>query len=242
MLNLKETRFVHSQHLPVVDGLTIMDEGLALVAVMVDGIMKVKPSAGVAGEVFAGVSFSRNSTAAQVPGVVEEVVGADLGMDLGRAAATGQISIVLTNPATGAVRAATIVSTAPASANEVQLTPAGRLVFFAGEAGTKVRVVYQYAPSSVEAMSIKGNMPYGMLPSSVYGIVGVLTNMQELSTSCFDASVDWTGATTAGAPQTVKLGADGRFTIGGNGVAVPNCTILKAPSVDSPFVTFKLGQ
>ncbi len=242
MLNLKQTRFGNSQHLPVVDGVTIMDEGLALVAIMVNGDMKVKPSAGVAGEVFAGISFSRNSIATSAPSVIEQVVPASLGIPLGRAATAGQISIVLTDVATGIAVAATIVSVAPASANEVQMTTAGNLVFFAGRAGSKVRVVFQYTPTAVEGQALKGNMPLGLLPASVYGIVGVLTNMQEVSTSCYDASVDWTGATTAGAPQTVKLGANGLFTVGGTGTSVPNCTILHAPSVDSPFLTLHLGQ
>lgn len=240
MLNLKNTRFVNSKHLPVLPGTEIADEGIALVAVMHEGKTHVKPSTGVAGEVFAGVSFSRNVIPQFVSAVVEDVVTGSHRVALGRTPVAGQIFVTATDPATGDVTPLDVVSGSPA-AGEVQIAN-GNAIVHASVEGQVVKAAFHYVPSATEARMIKGNLGSSQLASSVLEQIGVLTNNQELSTSYFDASVDWAGATSSGSPQVVKLGADGKFTIGGSGAVVPNCSILAAPGVDSPFLTLSIGQ
>lgn len=243
MLNMKQTRLVHAQHMPVAAGFDVLDEGIALATVLVDGVACVKPATGAATEVFAGVSWSRNVMPTQVGMVVEEVIPTDLTIDLGRVPITGQINVRKTAAADGTVTVLTVVSVAAANATEIQLTAAGKLIAFAGEAGNTITATFQYTPSATEARMLqKGNTPSGQLASTQEGIIGVITNAQELSTSYFDASVDWTSVQASGAPQPVKLAANGLFTIGGSGITVPNCTILSVPGVDTPFLTLKLGQ
>jgi hypothetical protein len=237
MLNLKQTRFVNSQHYPVVAGVEIEDEGIALSGVMVDGALHVQPSSDTGGEVFVGVSFSRNVTPQFIASVVEEVVGTDLSVALGRAAIAGQISGKLVNPSTGVATPVTFQAGAPAAATEVQINATtGVCTFYAGSAGMLFKAVFKYTPTANEAAYAKGNATYGQLASTKLGVVGVLTNSPELSTSYFDASVDWS------AGGVVKLGDGGMFTLGGTGTAVPNCIVSGAPGVDSPFLTLKFGQ
>jgi hypothetical protein len=101
---------------------------------------------------------------------------------------------------------------------------------------------FHYVPTANEAQMIKGNVGYGQLSATQLGIIGVLTNNPEVSTSYFDASVDWSAASASGAPAVVSLGADGKFTVGGTGTKIANCLIVSAPGTDSPFLTLKIGQ
>jgi hypothetical protein len=55
----------------------------------------------------------------------------------------------------------------------------------------------------------------------------------DIFTSEFDVGVDWSSATA------VKLGADGKFTVGGSGTAV-NAVILKRPTAGDPVLGLAL--
>ena len=223
MLQLRETRIVRTNHMPVVSAAVIPEEGMALVYAKELGLTKVQLSTGVAGEIFAGVSFSRNSHPGQVPYVQEQLVPANLTVTLVRAPIAGQLLVQLNGG-----EALRIVSASPAAANEVQLS-GSNLVFFSGAAGALVSAQFLYVPTVVEARTFVGDAPIGGLASTAESVIGLLKDAQ-FSTNFFDASVDWSDA------LYVKLAAGGNFTVGTAADHVQNVVVYNAPNAANPFL------
>lgn len=227
MLNMKYTRIFHSEHHEVQSGLIVPEEGLALTFVKDAGVTKVRPSTGVAGEYFAGVSLARTVPPTFYPMIQEDIVPASLTFTLNRAPLTGQILVKVDGTSK------TITAVAPANAGEVML--AGNvLTFFAGEAAKGLYVQYLYEPTVIEAATFVGHAIIGGLAFQSMGIVGVIIR-GEISTNYYDLAVDWTNV------MTVKLGANGKFTTTGTGITVPNCLVMNAPNVDNPMLTLRFS-
>lgn len=222
MLNFKVTRFSDSNasFQPVATGVVVAEDGVALVYAKESGDTKVQPSTGVAGEVYAGVSLSRNTPPNQVPAYEEFVIPASGSVQLNRTPVAGQLS----------VKGFALGSGAPA-AGEVKIT-ADTLQFNTADAGKVATAQYLYEPTVAEAATIIGQGPIGGPPSSALGVVGVLEK-GEFGTSFFDASVDWTDA------LAVNLGAGGKFTVGGSGTRVPGLVVKNAPNAGNPFLVLK---
>jgi hypothetical protein len=156
MLNLRYTRIFMSEQREVVSSVVVQEEGMAMVFVKENGITKVQPSTGAAGEIFAGISLARNVPPGWMPMIEEFLVDASLSRMLLRAPLTGQILIKVG----GATK--TVVVGAPANNGQVGLT--GQVLsFFAGEAAKSVVVQYLYEPTTVEAATFVGQAIIGGL-------------------------------------------------------------------------------
>ena len=226
MLQLRETRIVRSNHEPVLSSVTINEEGIPLVYEKEDGETKVKPATGAAGEIFAGVSLSRNAPPSSLPNVEETVIPAGLTYTLARTPITGQLLIKVNGAQV------TVVPGAPANAGEVQIAGPD-LNFAAGTAGHTLTIQYLYTPTTIEARSIIGDVPAGGLPSTALGIVGLLKDAQ-FGTNKFDASVDWSTALYA------KLG-NGIFTVGTANDHLVNVVVKNAPNAGNPFLILSIN-
>lgn len=226
MLQLRETRIVNSQPHDVLTGHVVPEEGLALVYVKEGADTKVQLSAGVPGEQFAGVSFSRNTPPAVLPVVLEGVVSAANNYVLSRNPIAGQLLVKIGG------NVAAVVAGAPAQ-GEVQVGNL-QLVFNAADAGAHIFVQFLYSPTVQEARSIIGDAPIGGLPSTAQGSIGVLKNAI-IGTNSFDASVDWSNA------LYVKTADNGVFTVGTANDHVQNVVVRNAPSAANPFLVLSLN-
>ncbi len=226
MLQQRETRQVRSRFNPLLSGEVIAEEGIALVYVKEDGETKVKKSTGTAGEIFAGVSSSRNAPPAFLPFVQEEEIGTDLVMQLVRTPVAGQLFVTVAGVAV------TVGAGAPADATAVQLTGT-TLTFFAGEAAKSVKAQFMYTPTVLEARQVIGDAPIGGLSTTPQGVVGTLTDAQ-FGTNFYDASVDWNDAFYA------KTGPGGVFTVGTLADHTPGVIVKKAPNAANPFLVLAI--
>lgn len=227
MLQLRETRIVNSQPQDVETGHIIPEEGMALAYVKDGADTKVRLSTGAVGEIFAGVSFSRNTPPAYMPVFVSTIVPVNSIIPLNRNPIPGQLLVKI------AGNIATIVAGAPAASGEVQVG-ALQLNFFTDAAGAAVEIQYLYAPTVVEARSIIGDAPIGGLSSSAQGSIGVLKNAI-IGTNSYDAAVDWSQA------MYVKLGPNGTFTVGTASDHIPNVIVKSSPGAANAFLVLSLN-
>lgn len=227
MLNMKYTRIFFSEHREVLSGSLIREDGVVLAFVKEGDLTKVQPSTGVADEIFAGVSLTRNVPPVFMPRVETFVIPTGLAFSLDRIPMSGQLLVKVA----GTVK--TIVAGAPANAGEVQLS-GNTLLFAAGEASKSVTVQYIYEPTVLEARTYVGDAPIGGLGSTAMGIIGMITR-GDICTNYYDPTVDWSSA------LTVKLGADGKFTTTGVGAVVPGAVVLNAPGVSNPMLVLRLN-
>lgn len=227
MLQLRETRVVRSTHMPVVSGITVAEEGMALVYAKENGETRVQPSTGVAGEVFAGVSLSRNSHPAELPYIQEQAIPANGVLTLVRTPIANQLLVKVAGVQV------TVVPGAPADATQVQLAGAD-LVFFNGEAGKQVSAQFKYTPSVIEARTVMGDAPIGGLPSTAQSVIGVLKDAV-ITTNFFDASQDWSLALHA------KLGANGMFVPANAAQGIPGVVVHNAPNAANPFLSLSMN-
>lgn len=227
MIQLRETRIVKSKHEAVMPGVIIPEEGMACVYAKDGGETKVTLSSGADGEIFAGVSFSRNTAPASLPHVQESFIPVNRTVELVRAPIAGQLNVKV------AGEQVDVVTTAPANAGEVQL--AGRnLKFFAGEENKGYTAQFLYTPTVTEARAVIGDGPHGGLSSTAQSVIGLLKDAY-IATNAFDASVDWSDA------MFVKLAAGGTFTVGTADDNVPNVIVRNAPNASNPFLVLSIN-
>lgn len=200
MLYFPQTRPEVSVERPVALGSLIASEGAALIDSLSGGQYGVKPSTGVAGEVFVGVSLNSVSTMTQAPAIDEATIGNTLAVTLTHLPLPGSVRVVKT--ATGAVLAAA----AAASATEyaVDANNPQRFIFDASLQGAGVTVTYSFAPTVAQAVAMQGNILPGGPAGQYLGQVGVITR-GDVFTDMWDTAADW--STAVG----VVLQASGRF-------------------------------
>ncbi len=221
MLQQRTTRTVRSRFNDVMSGEIIHEEGMALVYVKEDGSTKVKLSSGAAGEIFAGVSQSRNSPPAFLPFVQEQAVPTSKSMQLVRVPVAGQLFVSLNGTQ------APIVAGAPA-AGEAGLSGT-TLTFNTADVGANVFAQFLYTPTVLEARQVIGDPPIGGLSSTPQQRIGTLHDA-ELGTNMFDASIDWSDVFYA------KTGPGGTFTAGTEADHTPGVIVKVAPSAANPFL------
>lgn len=227
MLNMKYTRIFNTESRAVETGCIIHEEGMALVETIEAGETKVKLSTGAAGEIFAGISLSRNAPPATLSNVETGLVPTTLQVKLQRVPKSGQLLVKV-----GSTVLDIVTSGAPA-AGEV-LVAGEFLTFNTAQLAGALFVQYLYEPTLSEARAVIGDMPIGGLASSAQHVIGVLTRA-ECSTNMFDASVDWSAAVQ------VKLGPNGTFTTTGSGTTIPNATIRSRPSAANSLLTLAIN-
>jgi hypothetical protein len=227
MIDQKSTRVFDTKFAPVETGFVFEDEGMAAVYVREGDKTVVKASTGVGGEVFAGITQSRNIPPKFAPAVIEGVVPAGGVIELPRLPVVGQILVKID----GVV--VEVEASAPSDATTVQLSGTD-ITTFASAVGKAYVIQFHYEPTVAEARTFVGDAPVGGLSSSAQGVIG-LFKRGEIATSYFDASVDWSSAIK------VKLGADGYFTTTGSGTELTNAVVAKAPSAGSPVLVLDLS-
>lgn len=217
MLYFPKTRTAVNYELPIAVGATVAAEGLALVADNSTPTFGVKPSAGTTGEVFIGVSISQEFPLTAYPKVEENVQPVANTIVLDRTPIAGTLSVY------DVTAGAPLVVTTDYTLSGKTITLQGATV------GHNIRTTYKFAPTAVEASMIQGDVYPGGAAGTKYRQVGVLKS-GAIYTTEFDSAINWHQA----AP-VVKSGANGQFTVGGNGATVP-CVVIQVPSISSPFL------
>ena len=236
MLLFDKTRILESVEVPVQTGFTVTAEGQALVSDYTGGVFGVKPSTAPAGQYY-GASIAQQLTLLYLP-MMESVVTPTLAgppvlftITLARTPAS---NIRFYNETTS-VAIATPVAV-PAAAGEYNLTGNVLTLFYAGNgAGNTLSLSYRYSPTTVEAMTVQGDIPPGGAANLTLGTMGVIRKGR-IATTEFDTSVDW--SVTA---PVLTVGANGLYTIGG-ATAVPNAIIIEIPGVSTttPALVFDI--
>lgn len=231
MLHMRHTRLTDTRHADILPGVQILEEGIALEYVKLDGETYVQPSTGTTGRLFAGVSLERYAPARSLSYIQEYELTEEGTVQLPRTPAAGQISIIEgTN-----VIVPTVGEEAPDSGTGAVLKR-DVLMFAPGDSakGRVVRVQMGYVPDLDEARTLQGDAPFGGHASAMVGIIGRILN-GEISTSAFDVSKDWTNV------LQVALGADGKFTPAGNNNAIPQVVVKNTPNAANPFLSLALN-
>lgn len=223
MIYFPQTRAFISRELPVAVGFQLEAEGQAMVGVTANGVFGVKPSAGDAGEVFAGIAVSRQITITSKARVDTFVVPVGLAVTLGRTPSGGTLSVF--NKTTAAV--------VPSGGGGWSLA-GDVLTLPAGSAGNTIEVYYKYAVTVKESRSLQGDIFPGGAAGFEVNQAGLFKN-GVVFTDQFDTLVNWNAAN-----PIVRLGANGQFTIGGTGTII-DCTIVQTPNPESAFLGLDLN-
>ena len=231
MLQLRGTRLLKTAFETLATGVSIQEEGCALVYVKEGGDTKVVLSTGTGTEKLAGLALARNMPPALYPIYEKITLNSSAQGTLTKAPATVNSVIQLMLKSGSTVY--TIVTTTPAHATEIELT-GSTIQADSSLAGATVYAQYMYTPTVLEAQVLLGMAPYGGLAANALGTVGVV-KQGECSTNFFDASVDWTNVMYA------KLGAGGTFTAATSSTGIPNVTVKNSPNESDPFLHIELN-
>lgn len=234
MLLFDKTRILESVEVPVQTGFTVTAEGQALVSDYTGGVFGVKPSLVGAGQYY-GASMAQQLTLLYLP-MMESVVSPTI------APVPTTFAITLARTPTGNIRfydvtnGVAIVAGNPA-ANPNEYTLVGNLLtlnYAAQGAGKTLALSYRYSPTTVEALSVQGDIPPGGAANLTLGTMGVIRKGR-IATTEFDTSVNW----AAGGALTVT--ANGLYTIGG-ATPVTGAVIIEVPGVSTttPALVFDI--
>jgi hypothetical protein len=223
MLYFPKTRVSVSLELPIAVGASVQAEGIALVADNTTPVFGVKPSAGVAGELFLGVSISQEFPLLAYPKVEENVQPVANTLVLARTPIAGSLAVF------------DITSGLALVLGTDYTISAKTLTLVAGTVGHSIRSTYKFVPTAFEAETIMGDVYPGGAAGTRFGQVGVLKS-GPIYTTEFDAAINWAQAT-----PVMKTGANGQFTVGGNGALVPG-VVIQVPNIASPFLGILLAS
>lgn len=223
MLYFPSTRQYISIELPVAPGSSVTAEGQALIADTTTGVFGVKPSTGASTDNFVGVSVSQQMTLNFVAKVEENVLG------------TGHTYTLARTPSSGTLSVYDLTAGAVVAAGGGGWTLTGKVVTVdAAYEGKLLAYTYRYAPTATEARAIQGDVFPGGPAGAAVDQIGVIKN-GVIYTTEFDAAVNWRATN-----PTIRVAANGLFTIGGTGTIVP-CALVSVPSVAQPFLGLMLN-
>lgn len=217
MILFNQSRIVESFERPVAAGQTVDQEGRALVGVLTAGAYGVKFAAGSGTEQFVGISFNTPAILTRIPLMVDLTQSAGNTLTLPQTPVSGTLRIQ--NLSTGTVLSAGVAT----NANEYSVSGT-TVTMNAGTTGIKFRVWLAYVPTVAQAVALFGNTQPGGQAGLALGQVGTITR-GDVYTTEFDTTSDWV---TGG---TVKLGANGLFTLSGSGTSLTNVRIISVPSI-----------
>lgn len=239
MFNFRDSNTTLKRVKDVAAASSVAKEGSLMMSVLEDGVEKVQPCAGGAGEVPVGFSMLDNESF--VDDVAVETITVPATAPYTVTLANG--SIAGTGPASYEVRVPGVTQNAGVAAGQFAVTNAagGVLTFNVAEAGTSYTVTYRYNLTAAQAIvrGLTGNTADGgpgqrainNLSSAQFKQVTVMTGHGEIFTKEFDVLVDWSAA----AP-TIKTAAGGRVTIGGGGTTLTQVRVIKVPSESDPHL------
>lgn len=224
MLELSKSTVISTRLYPIHSSVIALEEGVALVAALENGALTAKPSAGVAGEVFVGVSQNRHVTPVQANGTFSTIVP-------GTAPYTIQLAKTPINAASVNVRINGVAATQGAVAAGVYSVSGSTLTFAAADAGKPVEILFRYALTQAEAGLLFGSEPVSL--NLAAGVQSTAIYEGTIYTDNFDVSADWSNATV------IKLGPNGKFTTSGTGTVV-NAIVAEIPTSAGGFLGLML--
>ena len=233
MLDISQTRYFQYTTKLVANEDTAKSivEGSPLVLKMEEGLGKVGLPTGQNTDQFVGVAFAGFVRPETLVETFKVTVDAN------------QLTIVLPHKVLGAKLGATCdganvtIDDQAATEGKPQFTAASnQITFNAADAGKEYIILYRYEATVSEARAVAGDgYPGGFQLSELAGNIGVI-HQGQVATDQFDIAADWTTAATA----PVKLNADGKFTMGGNGATVANARVLAVPGIRSDYLILQL--
>lgn len=210
-----DTRIVDSSEAILAEGAQVTQEGQAMVAVPGKGI---SPSTGAANEIFAGFAMNQlcGIPVLEPYGIAVEEFLVDSSAKVTVQFAPISNSVALINLETDAAIASPTVT--------------GKTIATVMTAGMKVKVVYRYALTNIQARAMMGDAQPGGPAGAIVGQCG-LAKRGVIYTSCFDTSVNWAAATA------IKLAKGGFVTDqSGKGTALAGAYVVKVPTAEIPFL------
>lgn len=232
MLDLSRSRISIDKEIKVTSGYTINAEGLCLVSALEDGIETVKPSEGVNTEKFIGFSYGEKFSPSTISIVVESIIPSATSYTVN----LPRTNIVPDNISVYDVTTSTVLSE-DTTVSDGKFTCddlTGLLTFNSTQKGHEIKVTFRYYPTIIELQNDTDQIYYKPYGSEFLNQIGVIMGY-EVFTDQFDASVDWSSATS------VKTSADGILTDQTGTGAVINCTIINAPNVDNSFLGIRFS-
>ena len=234
MLNLSACTIIETRPVELAEGITSLQEGCALVYVLENGISKMKPSRGAAGEFYAGVSLG-NPVIPTRSNKIEQVkvpAASPYTVTLARAPLADPFVAV---EAAGANPRVVLAKAGAASATEYAIS--GSVVtFHSSFAGRTVTVMYPYSISYSEVVQgiagFDASRVTDLTSVPTFGCIAV----GEVFTDMFDPSVDWASFSSS---NRIKLAANGMFTIGGSGTTVEG-VVTAVPSVTNGYLGMRI--
>ncbi len=239
MFNFRDSNVTLKRIKDVALASTVAKEGSLMMSVLEDGVEKVAPCAGGAGEVPVGFSMLDNESFVD-----------DVAVETITVPATAPYTVTLTNgniagtgPASYEVRVPGVTQNAAVGAGQFAVTnvSGGVLTFNVAQAGTSYTVTYRFNLTAAQALQrgLTGNTADGgpgqrainNLSSAQFKQVTVMSGHGEIFTKEFDVLVDWSAA----AP-TIKTAAGGRVTIGGAGTTLTQVRVIKVPTEADPHL------
>lgn len=184
MLNLPKCVVKQASTYIVSELVSLLPEGVPLVSVLENGILKVKPGTGAEGEHFVGFSQNRHSAPEYaplyekftIPGagpytqkLSKRPYGTDYGFTIGGAGAT-------------------VITSGVPTAGQVLVDADGNLTFAAGDAGKKVGVLYRFPLTQTEAAFMFG---YDVQFMRMPGVETTVIEVGRVYTTEYVLADDW---------------------------------------------------
>lgn len=221
-VDLKKTWFSHTDVCPLTVGATVSEEGCGLVAVLEDGIEKVRcpvlPADAAAKVAGFGVFRQKDFT---VRPIVQSVVVPT--------AMPYTVQLDHQNIVPGQIRC--YDETAAAPVIPVVDPVHGVLTFLVGAAGHTVTVTYKYNMTMAEAKMLYQEAPTNYPDPNYFSTVGVGKGKGRVFTTFFDAAVDFSAATA------IKLATGGMITDQtGAGPEVVGARVVQLPTATDPVL------
>lgn len=212
-----DTRIVDSSEAILAEGAQVTQEGQAMVAVPGKGI---SPSTGAENEIFAGFAMNQlcGIPVLEPYGIAVEEFLVDSSAKVTVQFTPIKSSVALIDLETDTAIDPT-VNGKTIAAKDKEMT-----------AGMKVKVVYRYALTNIQARAMMGDAQPGGPAGAIVGQCG-LAKRGIIYTSCFDTSVNWAAATT------IKLDSGGFVTDqSGKGNTLAGAYVVKVPTAEIPFL------
>jgi hypothetical protein len=220
MIYFPKSKLQVSWEAPVSTGNSITAEGQALMSDVAAGVGGVKPTAGSSDTVFLGFAVSDMLSITSFPKVEDFVITGST-FTLSR---TPQASTLAVYDVTAGAALALTTDYTLATATVTLVTPASQL-------NHTLRAFYRWAPTTVEAQALQGDIRPGGAPGALLGQVGIAKS-GIMYTSEYDTSVNWLAAN-----PVIKTAASGRVTIGGSGLTIRGW-VISAPNSSGPDGAF----
>jgi len=214
MSDIKRTFYTWTDTQPIATGEQVTDETQALVAVLENGVEKVKPATGVLGqETFVGFALFRQKSFTTAPAVEDHVVPT---------AGVLTVDLAKNNLVHLQIR---VVGAVPTNVDEIN----GILTFGAVAAGVAITVFYRYKLTVEEAQRQFYEAVTNYPDPNYFMSVGVGKGKGRVFTLLYDQTVDW--STVANVPSAIAGGV-----IGVGGTVIPNARVVSVPNPLDPYL------